>query len=117
VSVVGFFKLPRDRSPTVQGWATLNLFLGQVDGNVVLHIVHGHQRIWGEQYVASRKPVAGLGDQIANGPMAIIEVEFVNPSYFTVEAIESVAVKCLSLVEHDVSAYSQILLTTTIHLA
>jgi hypothetical protein len=41
--------------------------------------------------MSSRKPVAGIGDQIADYPVFIIEVELFDPSNFTVVAIQFVA--------------------------
>jgi hypothetical protein len=40
--------------------------------------------------MSSRKPVAGIGDQIADNPVLVIEVELFDPSKFTVEAVQFV---------------------------
>jgi hypothetical protein len=37
--------------------------------------------------MSSRKPVACLSDQVADNPMLIIEVELLDPSNFTFEAV------------------------------
>jgi hypothetical protein len=83
-------ELLRDGLVTVQGWTVLNLLFGQIDGDVVLFFTHGGQRIRRDQHLPFRKPVSCVNDQIANRPVLVIEVEFFDLTYFTVEAVQFV---------------------------
>ena len=42
----------------------------------MLFFNNGDQRIRGDQHLPARKPVSCVGDQIANRPVLVIEVEF-----------------------------------------
>src|SRR5450759_5008227 len=88
--VVGLLELSRDGLVTVQGWTVLNLLFGQIDGDVSLFFIHGGQRIRGDQHLPARKPVSCVGDQIANRPVLVIEVEFLDLPYFPVKAVQCV---------------------------
>jgi hypothetical protein len=38
--------------------------------------VYAIQRVWGDEHLPAREPVACVRDQIANDPVPVIEVEF-----------------------------------------
>jgi hypothetical protein len=82
--------LTRDRFVTLQARAAFNLLLAQIDRDPVLLGAHGTERVRGQQHISSREPVACIGDQIADNPVLVIEVELFDPSNFTVEAIQFV---------------------------
>src|SRR5664280_2449715 len=83
IPVVGLLELSRDGLVTVQGWTVLDLLFGQIDGDVLLFFHHGDPRIRGNQHLPARKPVSCVGDQIANRPVLVIEVEFLDPVSYT----------------------------------
>ena len=62
----------------VQGRTFLDLFLCQIDDNIFVIGIHSHQRIRGDQHLAAREPSSRTGDQIADGPMPVVEVEFLD---------------------------------------
>jgi len=39
-------------------------------------------------------PVSGIGDQIADGPMMVIKVEFLNLPEFPIEAVQFLSLQC-----------------------
>jgi hypothetical protein len=89
--------LAGDRLVTVQRRTPFNLFLGQVHGKVLLGFDRGDQRMRRNQHLPARKPGAGVGDQIADGPMPVIEVEFFDLPDFPVEAVQFVTLQCFGL--------------------
>jgi len=51
--------------------------------------IHSNHRIRGDQHLPAREPVARVGDQIANGPVPVIEVEFIDlPNRLPVGALD-----------------------------
>src|SRR5664280_6182 len=87
---VALLELSRDGLVSVQGWTVLNLLFGQIDGDVLLFFIHSGQRIGRDQYLRAGKPVSCVGDQVANRPIVVIEVEFFDLPYFPVEAVQFV---------------------------
>src|SRR5450759_5404561 len=71
ILVVALLELSRDGLVSVQGWTVLNLLFGQIDGDVLLFFIHSGQRIGRDQYLRAGKPVSGVGDQVANRPIAV----------------------------------------------
>jgi hypothetical protein len=76
--------LSRNGLVSVQGWTVLNLLLGQIDGDVLLFFIHCGQRIGRDQYLRAGKSVSGVGDQVANRPIVVIEIEFFDLPYFPI---------------------------------
>jgi len=54
----------------------------------------------GDQHLSARKPVSRVGNKIANRPVPIVEVEFFDPSYFPVEAVQPVTRYGFDFVQH-----------------
>jgi hypothetical protein len=80
----------RDCLVTAQGRILLDLFLGQIDGEVLRFVNHCDQSLRGDQHLSVHKPVTRVGDKAANRPVPVIEVEFPDPSYFPVNAVQGV---------------------------
>jgi hypothetical protein len=74
----------QDRTP-------LDLLLGHVDGDVPLASVDFDQRSPSDRYVDAGEPVSGVGDQVANHPALVVEVEVPYRPDLTVKAGQPVA--------------------------
>jgi hypothetical protein len=62
--------------------------------------IYGTQRIRGDQHLPAWEPEAGVRDQIANGPVEVIEVEFNDLPYVSVQAVQPVTIQCFGIVKH-----------------
>jgi hypothetical protein len=51
-------------------------------------IIYANQRVGGNQHLPAGEPGSRVGNQIANGPVQVIEVELFDLSYFPVEAVQ-----------------------------
>ena len=97
MAVVGLFKLVGDGLVTVQGGTGLDLLFGQINGDVLFFFIHGGQRIRGNQHLPVREPGSGFCNQIADGPVPVIEVKFFDLPDFPVEAVQFVTFQCFAL--------------------
>src|SRR5665648_170794 len=101
ISIVALLELSRNWFVAVQGWAVLYLLFGQIDVDILLFFIHSDQRIRGDQHLLTREPVSCFGDQITNCPVVVIKVEFFDPPYFPVGAVQFVTLSCFDFVEHN----------------
>jgi hypothetical protein len=92
--IIGLLELVGDGLVTVQGWAVLDLLFGQIDGDVLLLAIYCDQRIRGNQHLPVREPVSGVCDQITNGPLPVIEVEFFDLAYCAIKTVQFETRKC-----------------------
>jgi hypothetical protein len=67
---------------------------------VLLFRVHRPHRIRGDQYLATGQPGSRVGDQIANRPVLVVEVEFLDLADFPVAAVQGVPLEGLGFAKH-----------------
>ena len=79
----------------------LNLLFGQINFDVLRVAIYGDQRIWGNQHLSADKPVAGVGDEIADCPMPVIEVKFFDLPNFSIKAVKFVTLYCFKIAQHN----------------
>ena len=87
ITVVVILELPGHGLVTVQGRTVLDLLFGQINRKMLLAFDHAVQRIRGNEHLPAREPVSRVGDQIANGPVPVVEVEFFDLPDLAVEAV------------------------------
>ncbi len=97
VPVIGLLELSRYRLVAVQRRTVLNLLLRQTRHDVLLFLVHGDQCIRGDQHLPAGQSVPGVGNQIANRPVLVVEVEFLDRPDVPVAATQSVAFRGLAM--------------------
>ncbi len=100
VPVVGLLELSRDRLVGVQGGTVLDLLFGQGDGDVARVADDSRQRIRGDQDLSLLEPVSRVGDQVADRPVVVIEVEVLDAPDVPVEAAQLGARERLGIVQH-----------------
>jgi hypothetical protein len=76
-----------------------------MDGDVLPFCSDSAERIRGDQYLPPKEPVSCLGDQIAYRPVLVIEVEFFDLAYFTVEALQFETAQGFSVYKHGFYAF------------
>jgi len=88
VPVIVHFELPGDGLVSVKGGTVLNLLFGQLDFDGLLFFIQGPQRMRGDQHLPAREPASCFCDEITDGPVPVIEIEFFDLPNFPVAAVQ-----------------------------
>jgi hypothetical protein len=73
---------------TVQGRAVLDLFIRQFNRDGFIFFVDSDKRIRLDQHLPACEPSSRFGDQITDGPVPIIKIEFLNFADFSIHIVQ-----------------------------